>query len=67
VRKLGIVLLVLAVLAAGAFAWIKFSPRHAPAGQPALFTLSGSTLQHLRDDFNGAAGKVRVLALLSPT
>jgi len=38
-----------------------------PAGQPPLLRLNDSNLAVLKDAFNGSAGSVRVLLLVSPT
>jgi len=40
---------------------------HAPAGQPALVAVNGSTLPELQAEFNGSSDKLRVILLLSPT
>ena len=67
-RKLLIALLVvLAVIGAGAFAWVRFATHDTPAGQPPLATLDAGSLAALKQDFNRAAGETRVIVLLSPT
>lgn len=38
-----------------------------PAGQPGLVELTSNSLDTLKADFNGAADKVRIVLLLSPT
>ena len=48
-------------------AWLAWSPRRVPAGQPALTTLGSDSLPAFRRTFNEAKGEVRILALLSPT
>jgi hypothetical protein len=40
---------------------------HAPAGQPSLVEMNGSTLSALQDEFNRASDQLRVILLLSPT
>lgn len=40
---------------------------HAPAGQPALVEMNGSTLSALQAEFNRTSDKLRVILLLSPT
>jgi hypothetical protein len=55
----------LAALAIAIGVW-RFLPRHTPAGQPPLATLTTGGSE-LADAFNGSTGAVRVLALLSPT
>ena len=57
---------VIAVLA-GAMLWYFFGPRQVPPGQPPLATLSASSLEALRADFNRDADRTRVILLLSPT
>ena len=47
--------------------WLKLAPRHTPAGQPGLVHLDAAGLQGFRETFNAAAGRPRVVALLSPT
>jgi hypothetical protein len=64
-RILAVVLLILA--AAAAFAWYGLRQPEVPPGQPPLATLSPASLEGFRDDFNKAAGTVRVIVLLSPT
>jgi hypothetical protein len=48
-------------------AWWQFGAHDVPAGQPPLATLDPTTISALREDFNGAAGQVRIIVLLSPT
>jgi hypothetical protein len=55
------------LLATAAFAWLRWAPRRVPAGQPPLATLAPDSLQGFHATFNAAHGRVRVLALLSPT
>ena len=62
-----VALAVVMVLGAGAFAWLKLSPRRVPEGQPPLSTLEAGSLADFRATFNAAEGEIRVLALLSPT
>ena len=40
---------------------------HAPAGQPSLVEMNGSTLSALKAEFNQTSDKLRVILLLSPT
>lgn len=49
------------------FAWGRFATHDAPAGQRSLATLDQASLAALQADFNGAAGEVRIVVLLSPT
>jgi hypothetical protein len=55
------------VASAAVLAWVRWSPRHVPPGQPPLATLRAESLQAFRDTFNASRGQVRVLVLLSPT
>jgi len=66
-RRLAIAGVLAVALGGAAFGWLKLAPRRVPGGQPALATLDPGSLQEFRDAFNGARGKVRVIALLSPT
>jgi len=52
---------------AGALAGYLLRTPHTPSGQPALQALKGQDLAAFREDFNKAAGEVRVILLLSPT
>lgn len=65
-RRFALFVGVIAVLA-GAMLWYLFGPRHVPPGQPPLGTLSASSLEALRADFNRNADRTRVILLLSPT
>ena len=40
---------------------------HAPADQPSLVEMNGSTLSVLQAEFNRASADLRVILLLSPT
>ena len=67
-RRLLIALLVMiAVIGAGIFAWQRFGTHYTPAGQPPLATLDAGSLATLKADFNRAAGETRMIVLLSPT
>jgi hypothetical protein len=55
------------LVAVGACAWLKWSPRTVPAGQPQMAALDAKSLPGFRAAFNGAEGNVRILAMLSPT
>jgi len=48
-------------------AWMKFSPRRVPPGQPPLATIGAGSVPAFKDAFNAAEGQVRILAMLSPT
>jgi hypothetical protein len=62
-----VVLTAVIVLCGAAVAWLKLAPRRVPTGQRPLATLSSDSLPGFRAAFNAADGKVRILALLSPT
>ena len=61
----GLAVLVLVVVGTGA--WLKWSPRSVPSGQPALAHLGPDSLPAFRRAFNDGAGEIRILAMLSPT
>ena len=65
-RRFAIPLGVVAVLAA-AMLWYLYGERRVPEGQPPLATLSASSLESLRADFNRDADRTRIILLLSPT
>lgn len=65
-RRVAIPLGVFAVLAA-AMLWYLYGERRVPEGQPPLATLSASSLESLRADFNRDADRTRIILLLSPT
>jgi hypothetical protein len=66
IRRRAFSLTVLVALGA-AFVWWQFGTRIVPPGQPPLVTLDSTSVAALRDDFNRAAGDVRIVILLSPT
>jgi hypothetical protein len=43
------------------------SPGKTPPGQPSLVSLSSESLLSLKEAFNGASNRTRVIAFLSPT
>ena len=53
-----------AVVAAGVVAC---GPGTAPAGQPPMVLLTAQTLETVRQEFNQASDRSRVILLLSPT
>ena len=65
-RRVAIPLGVVAVLAT-AMLWYLYGERRVPEGQPPLATLSASSLESLRADFNRDADRTRIILLLSPT
>ena len=62
-----VVLVVLAAIGAGTFAWVRFATHDTPPGQPPLATLDAGSLATLKTEFNRAAGDTRMIVLLSPT
>jgi len=67
VRRIALGAAAFALLAGAGWLWLGFGPRKVPEGQPGLATLSAQTLSSFRAAFDADAGKVRILALLSPT
>jgi hypothetical protein len=65
-KALAALALVLA-LALALAGWYSWGPRHTPAGQPALTSLSPANFEVLRQAFNSASDQVRLVLLLSPT
>ena len=51
----------------GLFAVYFLSPGKTPPGQPSLASLSPETLPSLKEAFNAASNRTRVIAFLSPT
>jgi hypothetical protein len=51
----------------GGFAVHRFAPRRVPEGQPPLAEISQVSLPSLREAFNQARGRARVVLLVSPT
>ena len=51
----------------GGFGVYRFAPRRVPEGQPPLAELSPASLPSLRETFNQARDRVRVVLLISPT
>ena len=70
-RFFAVVAVVVVVLVGGALVALlavqRFSPRQTPTGQPPLVELDATRLEAIRAEFNNAADRTRVLALLSPT
>ena len=54
-------------LAVAAGAYSEYGPRPTPNGQPPLARLNAANFEDLKQRFNQATDRVRVLALLSPT
>ena len=65
-RRFAIPLGVVAVLSAAMLRYL-YGERRVPEGQPPLATLSASSLESLRADFNRDADRTRIILLLSPT
>lgn len=64
-RKLAVVAVVV-VIVFGAL-WFQFGGHRTAPGQLPLAELNAQSLDHLRADFNAAAGETRMILLLSPT
>ena len=64
-RKLLLIVAIAAI--AAAFGWTRLVRHNAPIGQPPLAHLDSARLETLKAEFNGAAGEIRIIALLSPT
>ena len=56
-----------AVLAAGLLAAGACGPGTPPVGQPPMTLLTDQTLEALREQFNQASKRTRIVLLLSPT
>lgn len=65
-KALAVLALTLA-LALALAGWYSWGPRHTPAGQPALASLTPANFEVIRQAFNGASDQVRLILLLSPT
>lgn len=63
-RTLALTIFVAIVMALG---WWQFATRIVPTGQPPVVTIDPANMATLRNEFNAAAGDVRIIALLSPT
>lgn len=67
-KKSALRIFVIAVLVVvGVLAWQLWGPAVAPFGQPELLMVSADNYGQIRTAFNDSTGKVRVVALLSPT
>ncbi len=51
----------------GASLWYLFGPGTVPEGQPPLLSIDSASVARLQADFNQAADRIRVVAILSPT
>lgn len=60
-------LIVAAAALLGTVAWFGVLSHATPAGQAPLVYLDAESLSGLKDDFNRAAGDVRLIVLLAPT
>jgi hypothetical protein len=58
---------VLGALALSYYAYLRYAPRDTPEGQPGLVSVTRESFAALRERFNAAADKTRVLVMLSPT
>ena len=66
-NRRAVIRLLLLISILGGLAGYALQAPHAPRGQPPLETVTAENLQAFRSAFNDAAGKVRVILLLSPT
>jgi hypothetical protein len=66
-RRVILIVAFVALLAGGLFIYRAFLDRTTPAGQSPLVELTPAAFEDLRTAFNSALGRVRVIALLSPT
>ncbi|HVA65044.1 MAG TPA: hypothetical protein VNF74_15065 [Terriglobales bacterium] len=57
----------LALAAFAAAAWWSWGPRHTPAGQPPMATITPATTADFVSQFNASLQSTRLLLLLSPT
>jgi hypothetical protein len=60
-----VAVLVIAVVVA--LAWYAWGPSHTPNGQPPLRSLTNDDISAIKDSFNDADDRVRIVLLLSPT
>jgi hypothetical protein len=67
VRVVAIALLLVASAAGAGFAWLKYSHRRTPVGQPPLSSLDAETLPAFREAFNATHEVTRVVVFFSPT
>lgn len=67
--RIGILLVIGALLLAGGlgYAYLQFSPRETPPGQPRLITLDPGDLTPVESAFDAGNQGPRVLVMLSPT
>lgn len=66
-KSIAVVAILLVAAGVATLAWLRLAPREVPSGQPRLTTLGQGSLATFRDAFNASEGKVRILAMLSPT
>jgi hypothetical protein len=66
-KRLAVVAGPLVVLMLAFVAYTYLADRSTPAGQPALVEIDAQALEQIKEEFNRARGRVRVIALLSPT
>ncbi len=66
-KKLLIIILAVAAIGLGFLAYYLYGGSTVPTGQQQLARLTDSNLSSLKDSFNGSAGSVRVILMLSPT
>ena len=66
-KRTTLIIVSLVALTAAAVAWDLWGPVATPVGQPPLAEIGEQTLDQLRAEFNAAADRPRIVALLSPT
>ncbi len=66
-KRAAIFLAIAGIAIAGALAWNLWGTAKTPEGQPGLVWLEPANFTQLQKSFNENDGKVRIVALLSPT
>lgn len=66
-KRTVLILVLIAALGVAGAGWYYWGPAAVPEGQPPLAYITPQTLEQFRAEFNAAADKPRIVALLSPT
>lgn len=66
-KRLAVIAGTLAVLIVAYVAYVYLGDRSTPPGQPALVEINPQAFEQFKEEFNRAQGRVRLIALLSPT